>query len=294
MKALMFDGNGNRTQDAGFSNREDLCGRTAVVTGSSGGIGRAIALALAHAGAAVLIHGRSNHAAANAVAQSITEVPGQSTVLLWDLGESSQLAEFVAQAWRWRGDVDIWINNAGADVLTGEEGHWSFDQKLERLWQVDVRATVSLSRLVGKRMQEQVDKRGRGVIINIGWDQVEHGMAGDSGQMFGTVKGAVMAFTKSLAQSFAPDVRVNCVAPGWIKTSWGEQADSYWQNRACRESLLGRWGTPEDVANVVRFLSSPAAEFITGQTIPVNGGFRYGDPDPAIAKSPKSPKNPKN
>lgn len=286
-KVRMIDGNGNRTELDGFSNHDDLRGKTAVVTGSSGGIGRAIALALADAGAAVFIHGRSNLAAANDVAQAIANASGQSKVLLWDLADHRQLSAFVEQTWSWRGGVDIWINNAGADVLTGEAGHWSFEQKLERLWQVDVSATVSLCRLAGKRMQERADERGRGVIINIGWDQVEHGMAGDSGQMFGTVKGAVMAFTKSLAQSLAPDVRVNCVAPGWIKTSWGQQADPYWQNRACRESLLERWGTPEDVANVVRFLSSQAAEFITGQVIPVNGGFRFGDPDPKKSPNPR-------
>ena len=100
-------------------------------------------------------------------------------------------------------------------------------------------------------------------------------MAGESGEMFAAVKGAVMAFTRSLAQSLAPQVRVNCLAPGWIKTSWGERASDYWQGRAERQSLVGRWGTPEDVAKSAVFLASPGAEFINGQVIPVNGGFRY-------------------
>ena len=86
-----------------------------------------------------------------------------------------------------------------------------------------------------------------------------------------------MAFSQSLAQSLAPRVRVNCLAPGWIKTAWGEQASDSWQQRAVREALLERWGTPQDVATAARFLVSPAAAFITGQVIPVNGGFRYGD-----------------
>jgi 3-oxoacyl-[acyl-carrier protein] reductase len=86
-----------------------------------------------------------------------------------------------------------------------------------------------------------------------------------------------MAFSRSLARSLAPEVRVNCVAPGWIKTAWGEQASDYWQQRAVRESLLGRWGTPEDVAAAVRFLVSPAAGFITGQVIAVNGGLRQSE-----------------
>ena len=113
------------------------------------------------------------------------------------------------------------------------------------------------------------------VILNIGWDQALWGMAGDSGEMFAAIKGAVMSFSRSLAQSLAPEVRVNCLAPGWIKTAWGEQASAAWQERAVGEALLQRWGTPQDVATVARFLASPAAAFVTGQVIPVNGGFRY-------------------
>jgi 3-oxoacyl-[acyl-carrier protein] reductase len=83
-----------------------------------------------------------------------------------------------------------------------------------------------------------------------------------------------MAFTRSLAKTLAPQVRVNCLAPGWIKTAWGDRASDYWQQRAQRESLLRRWGTPEDVARAARFLVSPAASFITGHVLPVNGGYR--------------------
>jgi 3-oxoacyl-[acyl-carrier protein] reductase len=81
-----------------------------------------------------------------------------------------------------------------------------------------------------------------------------------------------MAATRSLAKSLAPEVRVNCIAPGWIRTAWGQRASAEWQDRARGESLLARWGEPEDVACVARFLASSAAEFINGQIIPVNGG----------------------
>lgn len=260
----------------------ELAGKTAVVTGSSSGIGRAIAVELATAGADVLIHARSSAAAASQVAEEVRAAGRQALVLLADLADPGSHQTLVDAAWAWRGVVDVWINNAGADVLTGEAADWPFEQKLERLWRVDVVGTIRLSRLAGARMKRQASRAGQAVILNTGWDQAEYGMGGDSGEMFAAVKGAVMAFTRSLASSLAPEVRVNCLAPGWIKTAWGEHASEYWQERAQRESLLQRWGTPEDVAHAARFLASPAAEFITGQVIPVNGGVRRsGSPEPS-------------
>jgi 3-oxoacyl-[acyl-carrier protein] reductase len=246
----------------------ELDGAIAVVTGSSSGIGRAIALELAAAGAHVLIHARGSRAAAEEVAGAARTRPVETEVALCDLADPAAHLPFVQRAWNWRGAVDIWVNNAGADVLTGEAAGWPFERKLEQLYRVDVAATIGLSRAVGERMKA----RGSGAIINIGWDQAQIGMAGDSGELFAATKGAVMAFSNSLARSLAPEVRVNCVAPGWIKTDWGAGASEYWQQRAKNESLLGRWGTPEDVAAVVRFLASPAAAFLTAQTIAVNGG----------------------
>ncbi len=259
----------NAAPDASNPPRE-LAGRTAVVTGSAQGIGRAIALELATAGANVLVHGRTSRDAAESVARELAEQGVAAQVELCDLGDPATHAPLVEAAWNWQGGVDIWINNAGADVLTGEPAGWSFERKLDALWRVDVVGTLALARECGTRMRQ----RGSGVIVNMGWDQAEHGMAGDSGELFATVKGAVIAFTRSLARSLAPSVRVNCVAPGWIKTKWGERASEHWQRTAVEQSLLARWGTPQDVAAAVRFLASPAADFVTGCVLPVNGGLR--------------------
>lgn len=252
------------------SANQSLAGRVAVVTGSSSGIGRAIALELARCGADVIVHGRRSRAGAEQTAEEIGSAGRESHVLMADLAEIVEQDRLAEAAWAWRGGIDIWINCAGVDLLTGEAPHWTFEQKLEVLWRVDVTASMRLSREVGRRMKAQ----GRGVILNIGWDQADHGMAGDSGELFGAAKGAVMAHTKSLALTLAPEVRINCLAPGWIKTSWGENASTAWQERAKREAQLGRWGEPIDVARAARFLVSDDSSFVTGQVWAVNGGFK--------------------
>jgi 3-oxoacyl-[acyl-carrier protein] reductase len=243
-----------------------LTGQWAVATGSTRGIGRAIALEFARAGANVIVHGR-DAAAAEQVCSEIRTLKREAVAIVTDIATSEARAAFVKRAWN-QHKIDIWVNNAGVDVLTGGAAAWSFDQRLEALWRLDVQGTIELSRATGQRMQQ----RGHGVILNIGWDQAETGMAGDSGEMFSATKGAVMAFTRSLAQSLAPQVRVNCIAPGWIRTAWGEDASDYWQLRAINDSLMKRWGEPEDVARTAAFLASSAASFLTGQIIHVNGG----------------------
>ena len=247
----------------------DLCGRTVLVTGSTHGIGRAVALELAQAGARVAIHGRSAKAA-DELATVLARQDRHAGTFLADLADPDAVAKLIRDVEARLPAIDIFVAVAGADVLTGEPAKWPFERKLEELLKVDVVATMTLCRGIGRWMQ---DREG-GAIVTIGWDQADTGMEGDSGELFAATKGAVMGFSRSLAKSLAPKVRVNCVAPGWIKTAWGEGASDAWQSRAVRESMLGRWGTPEDIAAAVHWLVSPQAAFVTGQTVNVNGGFR--------------------
>lgn len=248
----------------------ELTGRTAVVTGASSGIGRAIARELAAAGAELLLHAGRSRDALEELAGELRAQGRSAHTTLVDLAQDDGPRRLVEEAFAWRPRVDVWVNNAGVDLLTGSLARLGFDEKLAAAWQVDALGSIQLTREAGRRMKAQ----GSGSIVNIGWDQAEHGMGGDSGELFAAVKGAVMAFTRSAAVSLAPEVRVNCVAPGWIRTAWGQTAGDYWQRRARHEAQLARWGAPDDVARAVRFLAGPAASYVTGQMLPVNGGYR--------------------
>jgi 2-amino-4-hydroxy-6-hydroxymethyldihydropteridine diphosphokinase len=253
---------------AGASPGRELAGLRTLVTGSTSGIGEAIALAFADAGADVVVHGRRSEGAARAVAARVRDRGGRSAVVLADLRDPEARAWLLDEAWTvWQG-IDVVVNNAGADTLTGDAANWTFERKLEELLAVDVGATVALSREFGRRMKAAAG----GVILNMGWDQAETGMEGESGELFGLTKGAVMAFSRSLALRLAPEVRVNCLAPGWVRTAWGEGASAAWQERVVRETPLRRWGLPEDIAALARWAVSPAAAYITGQVLRANGG----------------------
>jgi 3-oxoacyl-[acyl-carrier protein] reductase len=254
------------TRDPCFAGLKD---RLVVVTGSSSGIGRAIALELGAAGADVVVHCRRSVEQAEHVAAEIRNLGRRAAVLAADLGDVAACEGFAEQCWLSPlGRPTIWVNNAGVDLLTGAGTELAYANKLQRLFEVDVRGTMLLSRAIGRLMREH----GGGVILNIGWDQADRGMEGDSGELFSASKNAIMGFTRSLALSLAPAVRVNAIAPGWIRTAWGEQAGDTWQQRVLRETPLGRWGTPEDIAKLARFLVSDEAAYITGQVINANGG----------------------
>lgn len=245
----------------------------AVVTGSTSGIGRATAETLAREGWSIVLHGRteSDHAIAalDAVRAITSKTGAHAEFEAADLGKADAIGPFVDRTWHLSsGGVNAWVHNAGVDLLTGPNAKKNFVEKMLLATQIDLWGTMLTCRAVGERMYSQ----GHGSLVTIGWDQAATGMEGDSGQLFAAIKGGIMAFTRSLAKSLAPSVRVNGVAPGWIKTSWGEGASDYWQERVRQETPLKRWGTPEDIAGTIAFLVSDRSQFLTGQILNVNGG----------------------
>ncbi|HEV3377862.1 MAG TPA: SDR family oxidoreductase [Thermoleophilaceae bacterium] len=246
-----------------------LDGIRAVVTGASSGIGAAIAEAFGNAGATVLVTHRDSKEGAEAVVEQIADAGGRAVVAHADLGSRCACEALVAQARERLGGLDVWVNNAGADVLTGEAADWDWERKLDLLLAVDLKGTVACSYAAGAVMREQP---GGGTILNMSWDHVTAGMAGQNPELFSAVKGGVLAFSKSLARDLAPRVRVNVLCPGWIETRFAREADRDFHRSVAESTPLARWGRPEDVAAAALWLASPDAEFVTGQAINVNGG----------------------
>jgi 3-oxoacyl-[acyl-carrier protein] reductase len=239
------------------------------VTGASSGIGRAIAEAYAAEGAAVLLTHRASPKSAHAVADTIRARGGRALVHRADLATREACERLVVDAREQLGRLDVWVNNAGADVLTGQAAAWEWERKLDALLAVDLKGTIACSYAAGEVMRGQ--ERG-GAIVNMSWDHVTTGMAGDNPQLFAAVKGGVLAFSKSLARALAPDVRVNVLCPGWIETAFGEQVDREFHRSVAQDMPLRRWGRPEDVAGAALYLASSESAFLTGQAINVNGG----------------------
>jgi 3-oxoacyl-[acyl-carrier protein] reductase len=217
----------------------------------------------------VLLTHRASLERAREVADAITARGGSALVRQADLATRDACERLVAEARDELGRVDVWVNNAGADVLTGEAATWEWERKLDVLLAVDLKGTIACSYAVGEIMRDQ--ERG-GAIVNMSWDHVTTGMAGENPELFAAVKGGVLAFSTSLARSLAPGVRVNVLCPGWIETRFGEQADADFRRSVAENTPLGRWGRPQDVAEAALYLASPGAAFVTGQAINVNGG----------------------
>jgi 3-oxoacyl-[acyl-carrier protein] reductase len=246
-----------------------LEGKRVVVTGGSSGIGRAIAGRCAAAGADVLITYRRNGRGAEEAADELARTGRRVLVHQADIAREDDISALARRASEALGRVDIWINNAGADILTGDAGRLSPREKLDLLLEVDVRGTVLASWEAAKLMGKQGPG---GVIINMSWDHVTLGMAGENPVLYSVAKGAVMSFSKSFAREVAPDIRVNILAPGFIETAFGKEANPGFRDEVVALTPLKRWGTPDDVAAAAVFLASDDARFMTGQMIMVNGG----------------------
>ena len=253
------------------ANLLSLEGKTVLVTGASRGIGRAIALACAQAGANVALTYRSNVRQAEDVAAAVRALGRRAHVMRADISRPEDVATLGPGAREALGRVDVWVNSAGADILTGEARHLSAIQKLDLLLAVDLRGTVLASWAAVDLMRTQGGSGG--VLLNMSWDHVvAGGMKGEYAQLFCAAKGGVYSFSRALARTVAPDIRVNVLGPGWIETAYGAGLDPDQKARIGASVPLQRWGTPEDVAHAAVFLASDAAAYITGQMVMINGG----------------------
>jgi NAD(P)-dependent dehydrogenase (short-subunit alcohol dehydrogenase family) len=242
----------------------DLTGRTALVTGASRGIGRAIAVALDRAGARVAVSARS----ADELRDLAGELQHQPVVLTADLARPESPGELGAAALEALGGLDVLVNNAGvgrrkdSHTLTGEDIDW--------MLAVNVRAPLLLCAAVLPAMVA----RGRGSIVNI--TSVSGVVGAPRRAAYAATKGGMDAATRALAMEYGPHgVRVNAVAPGVVRTDmWHtELARDGIEDQVTGLTALRALSTPEDVADVVVFLASDAARYITGETISADGGL---------------------
>lgn len=250
-----------------MSNGSRLRDRVAVVTGASGGIGRAVALAFSEAGADVVVHYHRSREAAEEVAERVGAAGRDAVVVQGDVSRGEDVERIRRAALDRFGRVDVWTNIAGYDIITGAAAELPDEEKLDRLSAVDLRGTILCSWAAADAMAD----RG-GAIINMSWNRALSGMAGRPAELFAAVKGGILSFSRSLALTVAPRIRVHVLAPGWIRTEYYETLDEE-QRRGIEERIpLGRWGTPEDVARATVFLASDEAGYMTGQALLVGGG----------------------
>jgi 3-oxoacyl-[acyl-carrier protein] reductase len=247
-----------------------LANKVAVVTGASSGIGAEIAKVFGHEGATVIVNYRSSRNAAEAVAEAITSAGGKAVALQGDVANAEEVNVMMDSVLQHHGHVDILANIAGADILTGGGAEVTDLDKLQRLLDVDLKGTMFCCWKLAPLMRTA----GGGAILNMSWDLALHGMEGRNPEMFAAVKAGVIGFSKSLARSYAPEVRVNQLAPGWIETAFVRDVMSQEARSAVlAQTPLRRFGQPLDVANAALFLASDEASFITGQTLYINGGL---------------------
>ncbi|GAB4189571.1 MAG: 3-oxoacyl-[acyl-carrier-protein] reductase [Roseiflexaceae bacterium] len=243
----------------------DLKERVALVTGGSRGIGRAIAQALGAAGATVIVNYKSNAEAAEAVASAINAADGRAQAVQADVSDPADVERLFKSIQAEHGRLDILVNNAGItrDTLLLRMKEEDFDAVLD----TNLRGVFLCTKAALRPMM----KRG-GRIINI---TSVVGLMGNPGQAnYAAAKAGLIGFTKSIAREMASrNITVNAVAPGYVETELTDTLGEQVRTAILENIPLGRFGQPQDVANLVCFLASDAAAYITGQTITVDGGM---------------------
>ena len=244
--------------------------KTVVITGASSGIGESIATTFAREGAHVVVNYNSSKEKAEYIVKQIIGAGGKAVAIRADVADPNDVSFLIQEALSELGQIDIWVNNTGADILTGKGAELSEREKLQLLIDVDLKGTINCCWGILPVMEQA----GNGVIINMTWDLAIHGFQGRNSQMFAAVKAGVRGFSQSLAKTVAPEIRVNLVAPGWIETAFAEDVmkTTYYQERI-GEIPLRRFGQPQDVANAALYLASDESSYITGQIININGGL---------------------
>lgn len=243
--------------------------KAVVITGAGRGIGRALALGFATQGAIVGIHYAHAYEEALTVRQQIMAQGGRAVLFQADIAQPEQIERFITEVQEKLGMVDAWINNAGASANSLDTVGHSELEIFERMMQIDVRGTWQCSRRIRPFMREG------GCILTMGWDGALGAipdMTTLTSQLYAMSKGAVIALTRCLASEFAPHVRVNCIAPGYIKNEWAQRLPETTRQRIAKRNPLQRWGTPDDIVQAALYLASPAAAYITGQMLVVDGG----------------------